>query len=77
MNEKEPSKEQQEKWIQDPSNWKLGLFYYKPADKRIFPPKRIKAFGWTINFANPTSVLAMVAIIAFVYAIAVLILGIV
>ncbi|TCN53922.1 DUF5808 domain-containing protein [Flavobacterium circumlabens] len=29
-------------------------FYYNPKDKRLFPPKRIKQLGWTINFANLT-----------------------
>jgi uncharacterized membrane protein len=41
----------------DPSHYKWGIFYFNKNDKRIFPPKRIKSMGWTINFANPYSVL--------------------
>ncbi len=47
-------------WHADPKNWKLGLFYFNPEDKRILPPKRIKWLGWTINFANPWSVLTLI-----------------
>jgi hypothetical protein len=43
------------KWHDDPSNWRLGVFYYNKKDKRLFPPKRLRAFGWTVNFANPYS----------------------
>lgn len=62
-----PSKETQEKWIIDPSNWKWGIFYYNPADKRIFPPKRFKALGWTVNFANPISILSLAAVLSAIY----------
>jgi uncharacterized membrane protein len=43
---------QQEQWLQNPNCWKLGIFYFNKEDKRIFPPKRIKQMGWTINFAH-------------------------
>lgn len=62
-----PSKEQLDAWQSNPDNWKLGIFYYNPEDKRIFPPKRNKFLGWTINFANPLSILAFVALIAIGY----------
>jgi uncharacterized membrane protein len=58
-----PSKETLEEWSKNPDNWILGIFYFNRKDKRIFPPKRIDQFGWTVNFANPISVLAIVAII--------------
>lgn len=36
----------------DPGNWLgLGLYYCK-EDPRLIVPKRIKGFGWTMNFAN-------------------------
>ncbi len=54
-------------WHDDPSNWKLGIFYYNKADKRIFPPKRIRGLGWTINFANPLSYLAMIGLIVMLF----------
>ena len=51
--------------------WKWGLFYYNKQDKRIFPPKRQEWMGWTVNFANPKSILAFliffVLILSFVY----------
>ncbi len=52
-----PSKETLKEWHDNPSNWKLGTFYYNKLDKRLLPPKRIKALGWTVNFANPYSYL--------------------
>ncbi len=60
-NEK-PDKDTFDKWNKDPSNWKLGIFYFNPKDKRIFPPKRLKSFGWTINFANPLSIAAIISL---------------
>ena len=59
-----PSKETLEQWTKDPNNWKLGLFYYNPEDKRIFPPRSAESPGWTPNFANPKSVLAWIIIMA-------------
>ncbi|MBX3165203.1 MAG: hypothetical protein KF900_12065 [Bacteroidetes bacterium] len=47
----------------DNSNWIWGLFYFNREDKRLFPPKRIPLLGWTINFANPYSVLAFAGLI--------------
>ncbi len=52
----------------DPNNWKWGVFYYNPSDKRIFPPKRIESMGWTVNFANPYSVMVLVLVILFAMA---------
>lgn len=64
------SKEILEKWHQDTNNWKYGIFYFNPDDKRIFPPKRFENFGFTINFANKISVLVfsiiLIVIIGFV-----------
>lgn len=50
----------------DSKHWKWGLFYYNPSDPRLFPPKRIPALGWTVNFANPRSILAMLALFAVI-----------
>ncbi len=50
-----PSQGMYDAWHDDPSNWKLGIFYYNKLDKRVFPPKRIQGFGWTVNFAHPYS----------------------
>jgi uncharacterized membrane protein len=48
---------------QDPSNYWMHTFYYNPKDKRLLPPKRIAALGWTINFGNPYSILVLVVLI--------------
>jgi uncharacterized membrane protein len=61
-----PSKETLEKWNQDPKNWKLGCLYFNPNDTRIFPPKRISGMGWTVNFANPKSVVAFLIMLSFI-----------
>ena len=67
-NEK-PGKETMNAWHDDPSNWILGIFYYNKMDKRLFPPKRVRYFGWTVNFANPYSVLVLLGIIILIIAI--------
>lgn len=62
----QPTKETLNAWHKDPANWKWGIFYYNKNDKRIFPPKRIAAFGWTVNFANPYSIFVMITMITFI-----------
>lgn len=52
-----PDKDTLKKWSADPNNWKWGIFYYNKEDKRLMPPKRNPAMGFTINFANKKSVL--------------------
>nr|WP_233173223.1 DUF5808 domain-containing protein [Flavobacterium sp. ASV13] len=59
-NEDDPTEEEKNKWINDPNNWVWGIFYFNPKDKRLFPPKKIKEFGYTTNFANPHSVFALI-----------------
>lgn len=66
MNAQKPTQEDYNNWHKDPKNWYLGLIYFNPKDKRLLPPKRIKALGWTINFANPYSVLILIAILALI-----------
>lgn len=65
----EPSKETKDNWRKDPSNWIWGIFYFNKEDKRLFPPKRIKELGWTINFGNPNSILFFIILFAVIYAI--------
>lgn len=64
-----PGNELFDKWHDDPANWRLGIFYYNKKDKRLFPPKRLRGFGWTLNFANPYSFLTLLAIIILILAI--------
>ena len=67
-----PNKEIFDQWHDDPSNWRLGIIYYNKKDKRLFPPKRLKGFGWTVNFANPYSYLSLLGIILLILAIGML-----
>jgi len=57
---KDHDKEKYSEWHKNPANWKLGIFYFNGEDKRIFPPKRFKELGWTVNFAHPTSIFVFV-----------------
>ena len=50
----------------DPDNWKLGVFYFNPKDKRVFVPKRLTGLGFTFNFANPLAILAFGALVIFI-----------
>ena len=59
-----PDQDMLDRLHQDPDNWKWGIFYYNKKDKRVFPPKRWKTMGWTVNFANPYSILTFLGIIA-------------
>ena len=56
------NQETKDKWHEDSKNWKLAIFYFNPADKRILVPKKNKFLGWTLNFANVFSYLILVAI---------------
>ena len=49
-----------------PRYWKWGLFYFNKNDKRIFPPKKIKYLSWTINFANPISIIATFGLLVLI-----------
>ena len=52
--------------------WKWGIFYFNPADSRIFVPKRIESLGWTLNFARPGTSLLILVFILFVILVKVL-----
>ncbi|MBL7885139.1 MAG: hypothetical protein JNJ52_00185 [Flavobacterium sp.] len=57
--------EQQNKWREDPKNWKLGMLYYNKKDERVFVEKRAKWAGITLNFANPKSYIALLIMVCF------------
>jgi uncharacterized membrane protein len=65
-----PRQEEFNRWHDNSDNWKAGIFYYNKADDRLMVPKRIEGMGWTINFANPYSIISFVVLI-----IAIIILG--
>lgn len=50
----------------DPGNWKLGFIYFCREDRRLMVPKRIRALGWTLNFARPLAVPFLGYLIALV-----------
>ncbi|WP_317897186.1 DUF5808 domain-containing protein [Aurantibacillus circumpalustris] len=62
-----PDKETSDHWRKDPNNWVLGVFYYNKLDPRVLPPKRIAAFGWTINFANSKSIFLLAGFLALTF----------
>lgn len=61
-----PNQEILNSWHDDPANWRAGIFYYNPQDKRILPPKKVESMGWTINFANPYSIIAFLGLIILI-----------
>lgn len=65
--DQKPSKETLEQWHKDPSNWKWEIFYFNKEDPRIFPPKRTKELGWTVNFANPISIFVLLTLITILF----------
>ena len=66
----DPNKEIMDNMHNDPANWVWGVFYFNKKDKRIFPPKRLSMLGWTINFANPYSLLTFAVLIILIAIIA-------
>ncbi|MES2679838.1 MAG: DUF5808 domain-containing protein [Bacteroidota bacterium] len=63
----------EDQWRKDPSKWIWGLFYFNRDDKRLFPPKKQPFMGWTVNFANPNSVIAFLAVVALILLLAFLV----
>ena len=45
--------------VDDIHNYKWNIFYYNPEDARIIVPKRIRLFGWSLNFARKESYLVL------------------
>ena len=53
-----------DRMIDDPMNYKAGIFYFNAKDPRIVVPKRYRMMGWTMNFANFYTYLLILGIIA-------------
>ncbi|WP_264553482.1 DUF5808 domain-containing protein [Flavobacterium sp. N2038] len=66
MKSEKPTQEDYDNWHKDPKNWYLGFIYYNPKDKRLLPPKKIQWMGYTINFANPYSVLLLLPLVIII-----------
>ena len=62
-------KHELDRMINDPVNYKLGIFYFNPRDSRTIVPKRKKNPAWTLNFASPYTwiILLVVTILIYVY----------
>jgi len=57
-----------DRMIDDPMNYKWGIFYFNRKDSRILVPKRIRGMGWTLNFGNIyTYVLIILMITTIIY----------
>lgn len=69
--EEKPTKETFENFYKDPKNWKLGILYFNKEDNRLFPPKRYRYFGCSINFLSIKSILANLTIVALIVLVAV------
>jgi uncharacterized membrane protein len=50
----------------EPSYWKWGVLYFNPNDPRIIVPKRVEWLGWTLNFAQPVSIIITGGILALI-----------
>lgn len=49
------------------SNWKW-IFYFNPKDPRILVPKINPLFGWTLNFGNKYTYIAIFTIVFIIVA---------
>lgn len=49
----------------NPGNWK-GLFYFNRNDSRVIVPKKNPSMGWTLNFASPSTYIALILIILII-----------
>lgn len=52
---------------EDPNNYKWGIFYFNSEDHRIIVPKRIKWFGWTLNFAKHETYVMIILFLIMMY----------
>ncbi len=50
--------------VDDPENYKWGIFYFNPKDERAVVPKRNRWLGFTLNFANMLAWLLILTLIA-------------
>jgi len=61
-----------DRMVDDPMNYKAGIFYFNAKDRRIVVPKRNRMMGWTLNFANLYTYLLILGIIAVVLIVSIL-----
>jgi uncharacterized membrane protein len=61
--------------VNDPENYRLGIFYFNRKDKRTIVPKRMRMLGWTFNFARPGAYMLVLGIVALLVFIGVIMSG--
>jgi len=66
-----PDKQFLDTMSRDTSYWK-GPFYFNRKDPRLMVPKLHPSLGWTFNFANSVSWIAIVALVGLVIIISLL-----
>jgi uncharacterized membrane protein len=55
----------QEEW-ESPANWSdtvVGVYFSK-RDSRVWVPKRVPSFGWTVNLGHPAGAWWLVGLLA-------------
>jgi uncharacterized membrane protein len=60
-----PDKDNLDAMSKNLNNWK-GFIYFNRKDYRLFVPKRYPSLGWTLNFANPYTYVALVIFVLFI-----------
>jgi len=53
--------------IDNPSNYRFGIFYFNMNDSRFFVPKKKRSMGYTFNFGHKISIILFLLIIAAVF----------
>lgn len=52
-----------DRMIDEPTNYKWGIFYFNRKDSRIVVPKRVRGMGWTLNFGTIYTYILLIFII--------------
>lgn len=58
------TKEELDEMIDDKSNYFLHLFYFNKKDPGFILPKRVRFFGWQLNYANKWAFFVLLILIA-------------
>jgi uncharacterized membrane protein len=55
--------------VDDNTHYIWNTFYFNKGDRRVLVPKRVRWFGFTVNFAQPVTylVLMMIILLAFTF----------
>lgn len=49
--------------VDDKAHYIWNTFYFNRQDRRVLVPKRVRWFGFTVNFAQPSTYLVLLMII--------------